>query len=222
MGLSPVESAGMLPMGLRLPEHWPAQADLLNWCQSLHPLAAVMLLLLGIVYLLFGWYLFRVLLTFNATVAGALLGAMVGKAIGSMAAGALLGGFLTAIITWPLMKYTVAATGALFGAILGASIWHAAGLEMAYVPAGAAIGLVFLGLLSFIIFRASVTFYTSLQGSGMTVMGLLGLIYKIRDAGPTITDGLSYKPYVLPMIFFIATVMAFAYQQTQFKDEPEK
>ena len=185
-------------------------------------MAAVLLLALGILYLLCGWYMFKVLLTFNATLVGALLGALIGRAMGSTAAGALLGAFVTAVIAWPLMKHTVAITGALFGAVLGASLWLNAGLDERYVAAGAAIGMTFFGLLSFILFRSSVVLYTSFQGSVMGVLGLLGLIYKVHEAAPHVSQAMTVKPFVLPMILFVLTIIGLLFQQTHYPTEAPK
>src|SRR5512133_2636194 len=120
---SPTTSPSLLPAWLALPDHWPVQADLLHWCQSMHPLAAVLLIGLGLLYLMCGWYMFKVLLTLNPTLIGRLLGAWIGQAAGSTFAGVLLGALITAGVSWPLMKQMVAVTGGLFGGLIGASLW---------------------------------------------------------------------------------------------------
>src|SRR3954471_8236379 len=94
-----------------VPAHWPAQGDLLTWCQNMGPLTATMLVLAGVIYLGFGIYAYRALVCINACVAGAYLGALLGERGGNAVAGALVGGFCATAITWPLMKYAVAVMG---------------------------------------------------------------------------------------------------------------
>lgn len=204
-----------------LPQHWPAQIDMLHWCQSLTPLTGVLLMAGGILYLVFGWSIYRVLISANAAVIGGFLGAMVGEPLGSMTAGIVLGAFILGIVAWPVMKYSVAVTGGLFGAAVGAALWRTIGLQPAYSIAGAAIGLIFLAMLSFIIFRTSVILFTSFQGSIMFVAGLLALTYKYPEVAPRLTRLMVDQPYVLPMGIFIATVVGHVYQHMRHHEHKE-
>lgn len=201
---------------LKLPAHWPMQADLLQWCERMGPAEAAILLIGGVVYLLFGWYLFKTLVTLNAALLGGFVGARIGSHAGSAVAGFCVGGFVCAAITWPLMKYAVAVMGGVFGALLGASIWRAVGLEPTLCWAGALVGLVGFGLLSFIIFKGSVMMYTSLQGSVMLIFGILGLVYKYQSVAPRVTENMSSQQYLLPLAIFIPALLGLIYQQTQF------
>jgi hypothetical protein len=106
--------------------------------------------------------------------------------------------------------------GGIFGALLGASMWRAVGLEPSLCWAGALTGLVGFGLLSFILFKASVMMYTSLQGSVMLIFGILGLVYKYQDIAPKLTESMTLKPFLLPVSIFIPALLGLIYQQTQF------
>jgi hypothetical protein len=77
------------------------------------------------------------------------------------------------------------------------------------------IGLVGFGMLSFILFRGSIIMYTSLQGSVMLIFGLLGMIYKYQSVGPKVTEGLTLKPMILPIVILISAFIGLVYQQTQ-------
>jgi hypothetical protein len=57
-----------------LPRTWPHQGDLLTWCQHMTPGVATLLIIMGIVYLLFGYQIFKGLVLVNAAVVGAYLG----------------------------------------------------------------------------------------------------------------------------------------------------
>jgi hypothetical protein len=199
-----------------LPDHWPAQGDLLTWAQSMGALTAAMLVLAGVVYLLFGVYAYRALVTINAAVLGSYVGALIGEKAGNPTAGAMVGGFAAAAITWPLMKYAVAVMGGVFGLLLGASVWRACGLQPSYAWSGGLTGLVFFGMLSFLLFRGSVMMYTALQGSVMLVFGLLGLIYKYQELAPRVSEGLTQRQFLLPLCIFIPATLGLIWQQTQY------
>jgi hypothetical protein len=179
-------------------------------------LTAALLVLAGCVYLVFGMYAYRALITINAAVAGAYLGALIGTKAGNATAGAMVGGFAACALAWPMMKYAVAITGAVFGLLLGASIWRAAGLEAQYAWAGGGMGLIFFGMLSFLLFRGSIMMFTSLQGSVMLVFGLLGLIYKYQDLAPKVNDHLLARQFLLPLFIFVPATLGLIWQQTQY------
>ena len=196
--------------------HWPAQADILAWAQNMGPATAAMLILAGIIYLTFGIHLYRGLITLNAAVVGIFLGALIGARAGNQLAGAMVVGCLVAAITWPGMKYAVAIMGGIFGILLGASIWRAMGLEPQYVWAGGVIGLIFFGMLSFIIFRGSIMMFCSVQGAVMLVFGILGMLYKYQSVASLVSHNLSIKPFILPLAVFIPAVIGLIYQHAQF------
>ncbi len=199
-----------------MPSHWPAQGDLLTWAQNMGALTAAFLVLAGMIYLMFGVYAYRALVTVNAAVAGAWIGALLGKMAGNATAGAMVGGFAAAAMTWPTMKYAVAIMGGLFGALLGASVWRACGLEPNYAWAGGMMALIFFGMLSFLLFRGSIMMYTSLQGSVMLVFGLLGLIYKYQELAPRVNDNLLQRQFLLPLFIFVPATLGLIFQQTQY------
>jgi hypothetical protein len=200
----------------QLPHQWPAQADLLTWCQNMGALTAAMLVIAGVIYLVYGVYAYRMLMTLNAAVIGAYMGGVMGDKAGNATAGAMVGGFAAAALSWPLMKYAVAIMGGIFGMCLGASIWRACGQDPAYAWSGGGMGLIFFGMLSFLIFRGSIMMFMSLQGSVMLVFGLLGLIYKYQDVAPKVTEGLTAKTFILPMIIMVPATLGLIWQQTQY------
>lgn len=199
-----------------MPDHWPAQVDLLQWAQNMGALTAAMLVIAGVIYLAFGVYAYRALVTLNAAIMGAWLGAMVGEKAGNSVAGAMVGGFAAAAAAWPLMKYAVAIMGGIVGLALGGTIWRTTNLDPSYAWAGGMMGLIFFGMISFMLFRASVMTYTSLQGSVMLVFGLLGLIYKYQDLGPRVNESLTQRQFLLPLFIFVPATLGLIYQQTQY------
>ena len=73
------DSITSAPAWLKLPGHWPEQGDLLQWCQTMGPGTAAVLVLAGIVYLVFGVQIFKALVTLNAACVGIWLGGFIGK-----------------------------------------------------------------------------------------------------------------------------------------------
>ena len=201
---------------LQLPAHWPGQVDLLNWCHTMSPGLATLLVLGGLTYLAFGWYAYKWLVTLNAAMVGAYLGAIVGHRGGSAAAGACIGAFFAAALAFPLMKYAVACMGGVYGALLGASMWCTCGLDPALAWAGALSGLIAFGMFAFIVFRGSVIMYMSLQGSVMLIFGILGLVFKYQDIAPQVAEKMTLKPFLLPLAILIPALLGLIYQQTQF------
>jgi hypothetical protein len=195
-----------------VPKTWPQQRDLLTWCQQMTPGVAALLILMGIIYLLFGYQIFKGLVLLNAAVVGAYVGSNFGEGDTATVC-AVIGAVAAAAIAWPTMKYAVAIMGGCFGALLGASLWRTLNLDPELVWAGALVGLVSFGLVSFILFRGSVMMYTSLQGSFMLVFGILGLIYQYEEFAADVTRHLKVQPYWLPAAIFIPAVIGLIFQQ---------
>jgi hypothetical protein len=199
-----------------VPAQWPAQMDLLTACQRMGPGEACILVILGVIYLMFGYSIFRGLVTLNAMAAGAYLGALMGKNSNALAAGALIGAIVAAAITFPLMKYAIMIMGGIFGAALGASLWRQAGLQPDLAWAGALSGMIFFAMLAMILFRGSVILYTSLQGSVMLVFGILSLLYKYQSVAPDVTDIFSNASFYLPSVVLIPALDGLLYQLTMY------
>ena len=214
---SAVNAAGAAAHPLtQLPTHWPMQGDLLAWCHDTSPGVAVLLVIGGIVYLLFGFYIFKVLVTLNAALLGAYFGVIVGESSGTSIPAAIVGALLAAAATWPAMKYAVAIMGGIFGGLLGATVWRLCNVDPNFAWSGAMTGVVFCGLLSFLLFRQCIMTYTSLQGSVMLVFGILALIFKYDQISSSLTHSFEIKPFLLPLSIFIPTLVGFIYQQAMF------
>ena len=107
----------------------------------------------------------------------------------------------------------VALMGGLVGGVIGAGIWQSFGLETAYAWTGAMMGLIFFGLLSFILYRGSIMMYTSFQGSIMLVFGLLALILKYQEIGLPLASKMTVNSFLLPIFVLIPTILGILYQQ---------
>jgi hypothetical protein len=197
---------------LTVPSHWPAQADLLRFCQDMGMGMAMLLLLAGIVYLLWGAKIYHWLVLLNACVVGAITGASAGRSAGIEIPLAIAGALLAGASAWPLMKWAVAVMGGIFGAILGGTIWRLCNLDPNFMWTGALVGLISFGLLSFILFHACVVMYTSLQGAVMLIFAVLGMLYR-ANLSIDLTRHMAVRPFLLPMAVFVPTVIGIIYQQ---------
>jgi hypothetical protein len=198
----------------RLPNHWPAQGELLNWCRTIGPGEAALLIMIGVIYLLFGQNLVRVLVMINMAVLGMIIGAIVGEKAGDELPGAITGAAIGAALTFPFLKYCVALIGGLFGLVVGAGLWRASPLQPDLFWAGGLFGCLFFGLLSFVIFKVCVMTYTSLQGAAMIVLGGLVLVLKYPSMATSLTDALNHHRFILPLTVFIPTLLGLIYQHS--------
>jgi hypothetical protein len=205
-----------VPLWVTTPTHWPGQTGLLDWCEKIGPAAAAVMVMAGIIYLVFGVKIYRYLITANAFVIGAAIGATLGAKANAEVAGAVIGGLGAAAAAWPMIKWSVAVTGGVCGAFLGACIWRMSNQDPNFAWAGALTGLVALGMLSFVLFRMSVIIYLSVQGGAMLVFGVLGLAYKYEDVANSLSNSMRGKPFLLPMILFLPMVCGLFYQHHKY------
>ncbi len=175
----------------------------------------------GLVYLLQGWKIFKILVVVNA----AILGSLAGSRLGAEMAGpnaplfcGIAGGLLLAVLALPAMKYAISIMGALVGSFLGYALWgYVAGAAgrpqlQEYAWAGALIGLIALGLLAFVVFRLVVMVFTSVQGSLMVVTGMLGLLMMAESLRKNLADSLKTKIHLLPLLIGVPAIIGFAFQ----------
>jgi hypothetical protein len=205
-------------------------ADALNfiWQQitDLSWLHAVIAISVGIVYMLYGWRIFRVLVVICFGLGGMFLGIFAGRHFGSVILGGVLGLALFAVISVPLMKWCVSALGAIAGGSLTGAVWYAFGLPLDYIWAGVVIGVVAGGLISFILLKASVMLFTGLGGSVIMMVGVLALIYQYETQvldPPTqhIYDSLYTKQWFLPVVIILPTIIGMLMQNRFIKQSHE-
>jgi len=192
---------------------YPEQGDMLQWCLQMGMGTGILLMLIGAVYLMYGWSLFKGLVTLNAAAIGGWFGSWIGDRTGHPLAFAIGGALILALITFPLRKFAVAIMRALVGLVCGVGIWRSVGLDSDMSWAGAIIGVISFGLASFILFRGSIIMYTSIQGAIMFIMGLLGLILKYQDVTPKITHNMISQPLIFPLAVLVPTILGLVFQQ---------
>jgi len=179
------------------------QITALSWLQALIAVS------FGAVYLLYGWRIFKVLVVISFSLGGLFIGMEIGRQFDNTLWGGVLGLFLLGLLCMPLMRWGVSILGAVAGGILTAAIWYAFELPEKYILAGAIIGVVGGGMISFIIFRAAVTLFTSLGGGVLIIAGLLSLLYHYaalkNPAAFNLKELVFNHNWFLPALLFFTT-----------------
>jgi hypothetical protein len=195
------------------PDYLPKYGDALHWCHNMDPGSAAMLLVLGAVFLLFGYTIYRALIALTAAILGAYLGFGLCQRMANMSLiGLSVGAVVFGAVAWVWTNWIAAVIGAIIGGLLGSAIWQMAGLSPAFAWSGALTGAVFLGMLCFVLFRISVIIYTSLQGAVMLSFGILGMAYKYETAGSFVDQRLSAWPMSLPALILVLMLCGIGYQ----------
>lgn len=191
------------------------QIATLNW------LHAVLAVSFGVVYLLYGWRIFKIL----AVIAFGLLGLFIGMKLGQRAGNQMWGGVIGLVtlvaLSIPLMKWAICILGAVAGGMMTGSLWYACGLEQRYILAGVIIGMVAGGMISFIVFKAAVMLFTSLGGSAIMMVGVLSLLnsYEKISTPPTanIENWAFSNTWFLPVALLAPTVIGIIVQNKLIK-----
>jgi len=186
------------------------QITSLSWLQALIAVS------FGAVYLMYGWRIFKIMVVICFGLIGLFLGIQLSEHFGNMLWNSVIGLFLLAAISIPLMKWAVSALGAVAGGIITAGIWYAFELPEKYILAGAVIGIVAGGMISFIIFKIAIMLFSSLAGGILIVMGMLSLLYHYENLQVTPTTRIqtlvSDSNWFLPLVVIIPTAIGMLIQ----------
>ena len=179
------------------------QATSLSWLQ------AVVAISFGMVYLLYGWRIFKVLVVICFGLVGLFVGIKIGAQFDARILGGIVGLSILAGISVPLMRWAVSILGAIAGGVLAGGVWYAVGLPEQYILAGAIIGIVAGGMISFIIFKIAVMLFTSLGGGTLIVMGMLSLLHQYESVQEPPTESIKTVFYshqwFVPVLLLVPT-----------------
>lgn len=175
-------------------------AALVDIIQQINILWAIIFIVLGALCVLNGYRWHKGIVIAISALVGLWVGAVLGERVGDVAIVSACAAGLLAIVSWPLMKYSVALFGGLAGAFAGANVWTAIGMDPGMHEMGALIGLVVVGMLAFLAFRAVVIVLTSVVGGSILVFGSLAALSTIPSWEQMISNGLQDKPLVVPVI----------------------
>ncbi len=196
--------------------------QLVEMLSQLSWVVAAILVAVGLVSILQGYKLYKWIVLLVAAGLGVVVGRQLGAQIDNavVVAGAL--GVLLAVVAWPFMKFAVSACGGLAGAFIGANCWTAIASQvnnsgaMNLPPdaywAGALMGLILFGMLSFILFEVSVVVFTSFSGSVLAVLGIVALLLQIESMQQAVADSLKANPLVMPLLVIVPAVVGLVIQ----------
>jgi hypothetical protein len=192
--------------------YW-AQIAKLGWLEALIAVS------FGAVYLIYGWRIFKILAVVSFGMVGLYFGMQLGQKMSTAPSAAMWGGvaglILLAVLSIPLMHWAVSMLGAAAGGIITSCIWYALGLPYQYILAGAIIGIVAGGMISFIVFKISVMLFTSLGGAFIIITGMLALgnLYEQNQAEKAtfvyslVNDYTWFMPAILIFTTFVGMVI---------------
>ncbi len=182
----------------------------LSWLQ------AIIAVSFGAVYLLYGWRIFRILVVICSGLVGMFIGIRVGAEFDLEIVGGVAGLLLLAVVSIPMMRWAVCLLGAAAGGILTSGIWYAFELPGKYIIAGAIIGVLAGGMISFIIFKIAIMLFTSLGGGILIITGLLSLLnhYESVQEPPTetIKNMFFSENWFLPVLLLAPTIIGMVFQ----------
>lgn len=195
-----------------------------SYITSLNLVEAVTFISFGAVCLFYGWRVFKILVVISFALLGLLLGVSItDKIVGlnSQLWGGIVGMVLLAVLSVPLMKWAVCILGAAAGGILSSGIWYASGLPERYILAGALIGMVAGGMISFIIFKVAVILFSSLGGSCLIVVGSLAILYIYPQTSERLEEIIFTKKWFLPTVLMAPTLIGIILQNKFVKDSKD-
>jgi hypothetical protein len=88
-------------------------------------LHAVLAISFGVIYLMYGWRIFKALTVISFALLGLYGGMWIGGRFDKALLGALLGIGVLAVLSIPMMRWAVGILGAVAGGIIAAGIWYA-------------------------------------------------------------------------------------------------
>ena len=191
---------------------------------SLNLVEAVTFISFGVVCLFYGWRVFKILVVISFALLGLFLGvAITDKIVGlnSQLWGGIVGMVLLAVLSVPLMKWAVCLLGAAAGGILSSGIWYASGLTERYILAGALVGMVAGGMISFIVFKVAVILFSSLGGSCLIVVGSLAILYIYPQTSERLEEIIFTKKWFLPTVLTAPTLIGVILQNKFVKNSKD-
>ncbi len=193
------------------------QISALSWIQ------AIIAISFGAVYLLYGCKIFKILVVIAFSLIGMTIGIRAGQFMpGSnwQIWGGVAGAVLLGSVSIPLMRWAVSILGAIAGGIITTGIWYAFDLpDNHLILAGALIGMIAGGMLSFVVFDAAVVLFTSLNGAALVVMGLLALFLKYEPTSNDVHNWVYNYKWFLPAAIITTTVVGILIQKQVMKSK---
>ena len=168
---------------------------------------AVIVIAFGLILLFHGWRIYKMLVVISFAMIGLFLGKLLGEKAGAPLVGAIIGMAAMGFVSIPLMQWGISILGAIAGGVLTASFWYAGELPDKYILAGALIGVIAGGMISFIVVKAAVTLFTGLEGAIFVVLGALALLAAWEQSATKIESIYYEQKWFVPALLAVITAM---------------
>ena len=172
---------------------------------SLGLLEALTFISFGVVCLFYGWRVFKILVTISFALIGLFVGLYLNKTLigGNAVWLGIICMVLFAVFSVPFMRWGVSILGAAAGGILAGGVWYAFKLPEQYIWAGALVGIIAGGMISFIIFKIAIMLFTSFGGSVLVVVGVLAIMYDYMATTVDVKQLIYTQKWFLPIALLV-------------------
>ena len=191
----------------------------LDTVSSIQALGAITI---AVIFILYGWRLFRLLVALNFLYLGMYLGRYAGSQSNQpniILLCGVLGAIFCLSMTYPFMKYCVAILGGMAGAAIGGALWKGfAGMDN-LILAGALAGMVAGAFLAFSSFKYTVMMFTSVQGSTMLIVGIMAILKNQTPFASVMKQYLIDMPMNLPALLLCSVIMGIFIQKKMLSTE---
>jgi hypothetical protein len=167
---------------------------------NIHIVWATIFILVGAACVVNGYKWHKIVVVILAGMSGVWAGSILGDSIGDATVVTVCLSVLFAVLAWPLLRYAVALFGGLAGAFAGANLWTAVAENPDQHRIGALLGLVGVGLLAFMAFRAVVIVMTAIGGASLLCFGALAALYHVETLQSGLVDSMNNHRLVIPLI----------------------
>lgn len=188
---------------------------------DLHYIQCILILAAGLVYMIWGWKIFKPLVILNI--------ALVGGALGGAAAlwlkqepywwvGSLIGAVVLGVAAWPLFRFCLAIIGMAFGSIVGYAfyteliVWMNRPDLAQYPWLGAVAGFIVFGVIAIGFVKPAIILLTSLQGGMMILIAALGLLCNAPSLRPELLTRLDESPWIAQAAVAAVTLVGIVIQ----------
>lgn len=197
--------------------------ELLAQLQQLPVMGAVAGLVIGLVVMVWGLRLYKIVVVFSAAGLGVMGGLRLGEWIGWPWMTAGVAAVVLGVAAWPLLRLATAMLFGVAGAMIAGVIWMqiqhpVPPPEPASFPLSAWLVMVptfaVLSLITAVFFNYAVTLYTSLQGAVMVLACVSSLVMKHDDLGAGFQETAARHRLLLPVIALVLSFIGTCVQLT--------
>jgi len=188
---------------------------------NLEVVEAITFVSFGLVCLVYGWRIYKILVMICFGLAGLMAGVFANRMLigGNVVWVCVLTIALLVGISYPFMKWGVCILGGIAGGVLTSGMWLAFGLPTQFIWAGGLTGLVAGGMISFAAFKSAVMLFTCLQGSILLAMGGLGIFYDYLPGRDKLQAMVFEQRWFLPVVLVAPLLIGLAIQYKLSKGE---